>query len=544
MRFRLAIVLCAALALCTGASFAAIGWANYQWPCNGASYADNQNIDIYTQAWKGGCTDSPGACADLSVTIYYKRASEGSYTAAPMSYLGDVGSNDEYTFQIPAASTTAGDPEEYYIVWHDASDASDYNPADHCGGGNVPPMVLYITPATSRDVIVHFSIDVSCLPEELTQAMFVAGDFQGWSACNPGNQMTVAGNRLYVGNLSFPAGSNPYHEYKFNRLGAPDGCQWENAIGNRSFIIDDSGPEQYLPTVQWDNWDCCLTDGPAEITGAGSYCVSLCVCPQALSIPLNTGYAVPLLYGVSFGFGCSYEITNCDAVCEPGAGDVQWGTRQDGDGHWYLDLCLTDNASAHPGCFCMTIDQILPVELGSFDAIAGDGEVLLNWNTRSEDNNARFDIERDGSVIEQIPSLGNSASGHRYSWTDRNVVNGQTYHYTLYSVDLNGARAELSSTEATPRDAAELAGEYRLEQNYPNPFNPATSISYSIPEAGFVTLSVYDLSGRVVATLVNGEVGAGSYSVNFSGDNLPSGIYYYRLSANGFSATHKMVLMK
>jgi hypothetical protein len=85
---------------------------------------------------------------------------------------------------------------------------------------------------------------------------------------------------------------------------------------------------------------------------------------------------------------------------------------------------------------------------------------------------------------------------------------------------------------------------YKLSQNYPNPFNPSTKISYELPQAGFVTLKVYDLLGREVATLVNNEVSAGSYTVNFDASNLSSGTYIYSLSVNGTSISNKMILMK
>jgi hypothetical protein len=78
----------------------------------------------------------------------------------------------------------------------------------------------------------------------------------------------------------------------------------------------------------------------------------------------------------------------------------------------------------------------------------------------------------------------------------------------------------------------------------PNPFNPRTTINFALPEASQVRLTVYDVQGHQVAQLVNGWRDAGSHSVAFDGTNLPSGIYVYRLTAGGFDATGKMVLMK
>jgi photosystem II stability/assembly factor-like uncharacterized protein len=85
---------------------------------------------------------------------------------------------------------------------------------------------------------------------------------------------------------------------------------------------------------------------------------------------------------------------------------------------------------------------------------------------------------------------------------------------------------------------------YSLSQNYPNPFNPVTSITYQIPEAGNVKLSVFDAAGREAAVLVNGSQFAGSYSVEFNGGGLASGTYFYRLSAGKFTETKKMILVK
>jgi aminopeptidase N len=86
--------------------------------------------------------------------------------------------------------------------------------------------------------------------------------------------------------------------------------------------------------------------------------------------------------------------------------------------------------------------------------------------------------------------------------------------------------------------------EYALEQNYPNPFNPSTKIKYQIADAGFVNLQVYDVLGNEVATLISKEMQAGSYEVEFDASNLPSGIYYYTLSAGSYMQTKKMVLLR
>ncbi|RJP64835.1 MAG: T9SS C-terminal target domain-containing protein [Ignavibacteriales bacterium] len=89
-----------------------------------------------------------------------------------------------------------------------------------------------------------------------------------------------------------------------------------------------------------------------------------------------------------------------------------------------------------------------------------------------------------------------------------------------------------------------LPNEFFLSQNYPNPFNPSTTIRYSIPELSNVSIKVYDVLGREVATLVDEEKPAGNYQVQFNAENLKSGIYFYTLKAREFSQTKKLTLLK
>jgi hypothetical protein len=89
-----------------------------------------------------------------------------------------------------------------------------------------------------------------------------------------------------------------------------------------------------------------------------------------------------------------------------------------------------------------------------------------------------------------------------------------------------------------------VPAEFSLSQNYPNPFNPTTVIHYQLPVNSFVTLKIYDILGREVATLINGRQSAGYYNATFKATNLPSGVYFYRLQAGTYSATKKLLLLK
>jgi len=100
-----------------------------------------------------------------------------------------------------------------------------------------------------------------------------------------------------------------------------------------------------------------------------------------------------------------------------------------------------------------------------------------------------------------------------------------------------GEEATVQADDATPL-------RFALNQNYPNPFNPSTTISYTLPEATYVTLTIYDLLGREIAELINGPQAAGSKIVAYDARHLPSGIYYYALRAGSYSDIKKMVLIK
>ena len=90
----------------------------------------------------------------------------------------------------------------------------------------------------------------------------------------------------------------------------------------------------------------------------------------------------------------------------------------------------------------------------------------------------------------------------------------------------------------------EIPSEFKLYNNYPNPFNPSTKIKFDIPNATIVNLTVYDITGKEVETLVDGNLNAGTYDVEFTAENLSSGIYFYKIESADFIDTKKMILLK
>ncbi|RPI18091.1 MAG: T9SS C-terminal target domain-containing protein [Ignavibacteriae bacterium] len=122
------------------------------------------------------------------------------------------------------------------------------------------------------------------------------------------------------------------------------------------------------------------------------------------------------------------------------------------------------------------------------------------------------------------------------------LINSSNHiHLTVNSyINLPGKYMSPLSAENNTTSAVD----YKLNQNYPNPFNPSTSISFNIAEAGFVTLKIYDVTGKEVKTLVNEMKTAGTHSVVFDAQSFASGVYFYKIEANDFSYIKKMILVK
>ena len=118
--------------------------------------------------------------------------------------------------------------------------------------------------------------------------------------------------------------------------------------------------------------------------------------------------------------------------------------------------------------------------------------------------------------------------------------------YEKSAFEGNGSAPKVANSNTLQKNSSEveIPKSYMLSQNFPNPFNPTTTIKYALPENEKVTIVIYDLLGREVAELVNGEVAAGYHEVEFNANNLASGIYFYRLSVGSFTQVNKMLLMK
>jgi hypothetical protein len=145
------------------------------------------------------------------------------------------------------------------------------------------------------------------------------------------------------------------------------------------------------------------------------------------------------------------------------------------------------------------------------------------------------------------PTLATVDANNFLAFSFFDYQDGATGPYTDTTLTTNFWIAAVPFNTTPPngvKDNSKTVYSFNLAQNYPNPFNPTTKISYTIPERNNVSLKIYDMLGREVATLVNTTKEAGNYEVNFNASNLASGLYIYKLTAGNFVSTKKMMLLK
>ncbi len=198
------------------------------------------------------------------------------------------------------------------------------------------------------------------------------------------------------------------------------------------------------------------------------------------------------------------------------------------------------------------------------------GFSTLTWFNTAAYNNMGGTATRQPSAIGLVnmtnlnnpdprPGVGTEPATAPVEFTNLNVLAGGWFTPTTYRGAFNPATARNQQWDAgwtnyDPQNAnyttdvreehGTLPGEFTLEQNYPNPFNPTTNIRFTLPVASHVKLSVFNMLGQEVATLVDEQLAAGTFTADFNATTLASGIYLYKIQANGFAQSRKMLLVR
>ena len=250
---------------------------------------------------------------------------------------------------------------------------------------------------------------------------------------------------------------------------------------------------------------------------------------------LNNGNGT---FGTAVGGNIATASGNLDA------GDLN------GDGA--IDVAYTDGGSWYAKLM-MNTPTTVPVEMATFSAVAAENKINLSWSTVTETNNTGWEIESRQLTMDKgqqkntefkkvgfVAGKGTTTEKQNYSFTVSGLQSSiSKAEFRLKQIDADGKfeYSKVLSVELKPEV-------FSLSQNYPNPFNPATVINYSLPIASHVELSVYNMLGQKIMTLVNGDKEAGYHAFSFDGKNLASGSYFYILNTGNFHSVKKFMLMK
>lgn len=367
-------------------------------------------------------------------------------------------------------------------------------------GGNVTIGTLTLT-----DGIIELGAN------NLIVSTMVGGSSSAFIRTNGSGKLTI--NNVGNTNVVFPVGLTTVYPLSITNNGTVDNF----SVNVQGTIDNPTLDNTQAVQLQWN-----ITE---EVAGGSDAILSFRWTTAQEGVNVNHG-----VIAVGHYTGGSYTGVSCDPVVELTP---------------TIFLVTTNIGVTSFSPFIVGNQAVMPVELASFTSSVNANNVKLNWSTVSEENNSGFDIERknvtgEWSKISNVAGNGTSNTAHSYTFEDKNLTSGK-YNYRLKQIDFNG---NYKYYQLSNEVIVGTPTKYALSQNYPNPFNPTTTINYELPKDNFVTLKIYDMMGREVASLVNNTQLAGFYTVKFDASKLSSGIYFYKLQANDFTATKKLMLVK
>lgn len=406
-------------------------------------------------------------------------------------------------------------------------------------------------------------------------------DFGGWVGLNYRIDLTMRSNdSLTIEPPSYTQNSPPIASAGEDRF-------IDCAVNNAQVTLDgsvSSDPDNNELTYSWELNGSVISTAAAfsHVFGGGVHTIVLTVsdgqassgdevvitvkldatppqitAPDEVTVTANTngGYAGTIGNATAFDSCSSVTITNdAPAVFPLGTTEVTW-TANDAAGN---SVTATQNVTVtrmqltidiHPGSdenpINMKSKGVIPVAILStpgFDAATVDASSILFEDAP---------IAHTSAHIEDVDGDGDMDLMMHFRTQQVSIVAGQTSACltgnTLSGIPVEGCDI-IKLVGKLPKEGngeiSALPEEYRLEQNFPNPFNPSTMIYFQLPQNQFVSLRVYDILGNLVSELANDNLSAGYHSISFKAENLPSGIYIYRLNAGEFSQTQRMLLQK
>lgn len=333
-----------------------------------------------------------------------------------------------------------------------------------------------------------------------TDTMTVRGDFNGWGSTTVLNPSPTNAN-IYVGTFQDTLAIGDVVNYKFAFMGT-NGTTWENG-DNRLYSVTDADYNAGFGVLARTFNDLTLN----TITNA----------PVTITFMVNVDTARSSVTSQPFSSVDNVVMAGANApLAWPLAGwpDADSGLVK----KMYNDGTHGDSvANDKWWSLALTFPQYSPLTI--------EYKYGANWglpsNTGSNDNESSVGTNH---LITLLPTL--LTASVRNNWSQMGNV-------PLYNI-VTGIK-EIGSG---------IPNNYSLDQNYPNPFNPTTNIRFNMPQAGTVTLKIFNVLGQEVATLLNEFRNAGSYEYTFDASNLNTGVYFYSITTNNFTSTKKMLLVK
>jgi len=394
----------------------------------------------------------------------------------------------------------------------------------------------------------------------------------GWSSLGSGvnhlvDAVAVGKNEVYVGGNFTTAGGN-----SANYIASWNGTTWSslgtptNGVNNTVYTLLTYGDTVFV--------------GGKFTTAGGSSASYLARWNTHLWAPLGAGVNNPVyalaINGTNLFIGGSFTasgLVDANDVIEWSIADSSFSTLGDGLNNQAMAIVSTGNDTYFGGefstagykpsyCFARYNPNLpsiptTPVLVSPLGGTTGvPRRTTFNWNPSTNATSYHLQVASSNS----IDSVGGFVSANvvfdtttasttkklsaplssttMYYWHIRAVGTVGTSVYSIAGQFTTG-----TGIDAVVKNGS-IPKEYALYQNYPNPFNPTTTISYDLPANGYVTMKVYDILGREVATLVNGYEQAGSYETTFDASKLASSVYFYRINAGRFSDVKKLMVVK
>jgi hypothetical protein len=403
--------------------------------------------------------------------------------------------SDTLSFKfITGASTWESIDNRQYIVPAGASTFSAYYNNDS----------VY-NPSTSKEIAVTFSCNmefeiVSGRFNPATDTLSVRGSFNGWSSSDILTPSSSDPN-FYQKTVNYVASLEEVLNYKYAYINSV-GVAWEGDP-NKTYTISQADFDAGAAYAERTFNDLTLESVTNNIV--------------TIKFVVNINNAVSSVTGQPF--------PSIDRIAVGGANaPLQWPT-----GGWpdadSAAVKFLYNDGTHGDLVAGDSLWSLDLKFPQYSPLRIQYKYGANWglasNTGSNDNESSVGTDHFINLTSDL-----------WKATVRNQWSVMGDH-------------ELLDISTDVKEVSELIpASYSLEQNYPNPFNPTTNIRFSIPEAGLVTVKIFNILGQEVTTLVNGFKNAGTYNVDFNASNLSSGVYFYSISTQNYSSTKKMMLMK